>query len=222
LLQAHGGYRGLEAFNLAEIVYDGTVAFCKQHVDPRSRTTDQMVQAARSGRQSIAEGSMASGTSKKMELKLIGVARASLEELLLDYEDFLRQKGYERWGKGHEKAVFIRKLAYRKDKSYKTYRTYIGEKSAETAANAMVCAIHQASFLLDRLKSALERPSSRKAASPRSSIAFVRRRFRSHPDENNLVTSPQPGAMQAGLWTAPLVSENPFLRAGCRVVSQFA
>jgi len=93
LIPAHGGYRKLKSFQQAELVYDATVKFCDRFIDVRSRTHDQMVQAARSGRQNIAEGSQASGTSKKFELKLVGVARASLEELLLDYEDFLRQRG---------------------------------------------------------------------------------------------------------------------------------
>ena len=88
LFSPHGGYRQLKSFQHAELVYDATVKFCDRFIDTRSRTHDQMVQAARSGRQNIAEGSQASGTSKKFELKLLGVARASLEELLLDYEDF--------------------------------------------------------------------------------------------------------------------------------------
>ena len=87
LIPAHGGYRELKSYQMAEVVYDATIAFCDRFVDKRSRTHDQMVQAARSGKQNIAEGSMASGTSRKMELKLVGVARASLEELLLDYQD---------------------------------------------------------------------------------------------------------------------------------------
>lgn len=93
LIPKHGGYRRLKSFQLAQLVYDVTVRFCERYVDRRSRTRDQMVQAARSGVQNIAEGSQASGTSKKTELKLTNVARASLEELRLDYEDFLRQRG---------------------------------------------------------------------------------------------------------------------------------
>jgi len=93
LLPKHGGYRRLKSFQVAQLAYDVTVRFCGRYIDPRSRTHDQMVQAARSGVQNIAEGSQASGTSKKMELKLTNVARASLEELRLDYEDFLRQRG---------------------------------------------------------------------------------------------------------------------------------
>jgi four helix bundle suffix protein len=93
LIPKHGGYRHLKSFQVAQLVYDVTVRFCDRYIDPRSRTHDQMVQAARSGVQNIAEGSQDSGTSKKMELKLTNVARGSLEELKLDYEDFLRQRG---------------------------------------------------------------------------------------------------------------------------------
>lgn len=97
LIPKHGGYRKLKSFQVAQLVFDVTVRFCERYIDRRSRTTDQMVQAARSGVQNIAEGSQASGTSKKTELKLTNVARASLEELRLDYEDFLRQRGLVIW-----------------------------------------------------------------------------------------------------------------------------
>lgn len=97
LIPKHGGYRKLKSFQVAQLVYDVTVRFCDRYIDRRSRTHDQMVQAARSGVQNIAEGSVASGTSKKMELKLTNVAKASLEELRLDYEDFLRQRGLALW-----------------------------------------------------------------------------------------------------------------------------
>lgn len=97
LIPRHGGYRNLKSFQIAQLVYDVTVRFCERYIDRFSRTKDQMVQAARSGVQNIAEGSKASGTSKKTELKLTNVARASLEELRLDYEDFLRQRGLRQW-----------------------------------------------------------------------------------------------------------------------------
>lgn len=97
LIPLHGGYRKLKSFQVAQLVYDVTVGFCDRYVEKRSRTHDQMVQAARSGVQNIAEGSQASGTSKKTELKLTNVARASLEELRLDYEDFLRQRALALW-----------------------------------------------------------------------------------------------------------------------------
>ncbi len=99
LIPRHGGYRNLKSFQVAQLIYDVTVRFCDCYVDKFSRTKDQMVQAARSGVQNIAEGSMASGTSRKTELKLTNVARASLEELRLDYEDFLRQRGMKQWTK---------------------------------------------------------------------------------------------------------------------------
>jgi len=101
LIPRHGGYRNLKSFQVAQLVYDVTAAFCDAHIERRSRTHDQMVQAARSGVQNIAEGSQASGTSKKMEMKLTSVARASLEELRLDYEDYLRQRGLELWPPNH-------------------------------------------------------------------------------------------------------------------------
>jgi len=97
LIPKHGGYRKLKSFQVAQLIYDITVRFCDRYIAKRSRTHDQMVQAARSGVQNIAEGSQASGTSKKTELKLTNVARASLEELRLDYEDFLRQRGLPIW-----------------------------------------------------------------------------------------------------------------------------
>jgi four helix bundle suffix protein len=97
LIPKHGGYRKLKSFQLAQLVYDVTVRFCDRYIGKRSRTHDQMVQAARSGVQNIAEGSQASGTSKKTEIRLTNVARASLEELRLDYEDFLRQRGLPLW-----------------------------------------------------------------------------------------------------------------------------
>jgi four helix bundle suffix protein len=97
LIPVHGGYRHLKSFQIAQLAFDVTVRFCDRYISPHSRTHDQMVQAARSGVQNIGEGSKASGTSKKMELKLTNVARASLEELRLDYEDFLRQRGLPLW-----------------------------------------------------------------------------------------------------------------------------
>ncbi len=105
LIPKHGGYRKLKSFQVAQLVYDLTVRFCDRYISKRSRTHDQMVQAARSGVQNIAEGSQASGTSKKTELKLTNVARASLEELRLDYEDFLRQRGLSLWPPDHPALV---------------------------------------------------------------------------------------------------------------------
>ena len=116
-----------------------------------------MVQAARSGRQNIAEGSQASGTSKKTELRLVGVARASLEELLLDYEDFLRHRGLALWGKAHPTAEIVRRLAYEKNRTYMTYRSYIEQAPPEVAANTIICLIHQTNYLLDQQLRQLEK-----------------------------------------------------------------
>jgi len=157
LIPPHGGYRDLQSYQMAEIVFDGTAVFCDRFIDRRSRTHDQMVQAARSGKQNIAEGSMASGTSKKFELKLIGVARASLEELLLDFQDYLRQKGLPLWGKDDTKVKEIRKLAYASNRSYSTYKPFIESNSAEVAANTAICLIHQTNYLLDQQLRALEK-----------------------------------------------------------------
>ncbi len=162
LIPPHGGYRKLRSFQSAQIVYDATVVFCERFVEKRSRTHDQMVQAARSGVQNIAEGSMASATSKKTELKLTNVARASLEELLLDYEDFLRQRGLRIWDKNSTDALAIRNR-YKSDESDKSDRSdgsdIYGFKtaSAEIAANTLICLINQASYLLARQIQELEK-----------------------------------------------------------------
>ncbi len=150
LIPAHGNYRELKSYQSALLVYDGTVAFCNRFVPLRSRTHDQMVQAARSGKQNIVEGAAVPGTSKKSELKLVGVARGSLEELLQDYEDILRQNGLARWEKDDPGARKIRSLAYQENRSYETYRTYVERGRLEVAANTMLCLIHQTNCLLDR------------------------------------------------------------------------
>jgi len=161
LIPPHGGYKNLESYKTAVIISDGTYAFCDRYMTYKSnksyRTYDQMVQAARSGKQNIAEGSLASGTSKKTELKLIGVARASFGELLEDFEDFLRQRGFGLWSKDSPQSQAVRRLAYRSNKSYTTYKSYIESSDSEAAANTLVCLIHQENFLLDQLLRKLEK-----------------------------------------------------------------
>lgn len=154
LIPKHGGYRTLKSFQTTTIVYDLTADFCNRFVKDY-RMKDQMVQAARSGRQNIAEGCQASGTSKKTELKLIGVARASLEELLLDFEDYLRQRSLAQWDKEHPGSKLVRALAYKEHRSYSTYKTYC--ENAESSANTAICIIHQANYLLDQQLRALEK-----------------------------------------------------------------
>jgi four helix bundle suffix protein len=149
-LPPHGGYEDLLSFRKARIVYDGTVLFCERFVAKRSRTPDQMVQAARSGKQNILEGSKASGTSKETELKLTNVARASLEELLEDYRDFLRIGGHPLWDKDSKEALFVRRLGAKPHSSYESYRPYLETRAADIVANILICLIHQTNFLLDR------------------------------------------------------------------------
>jgi four helix bundle suffix protein len=159
------------------VIYDGTVSFCDRFMDKRSRTVDQMVQAARSGRQNIAEGSRASAASTQTELRLINVARASLDELLLDFEDFLRQRGLPQWAKDDPRALAVREVGKnrtdRSDRSgrgdrtdqsdptdrsdFKNYKTWLLSDDPAVVANAIICLIHQANYLLDRQSSGLER-----------------------------------------------------------------
>ena len=146
----HGGYESLLSFQKARVIFDATVWFCRRYLERRDRTNDQMIQAARSGKQNILEGSAASGTSKKTELKLTNVARASLEELLEDYRDFLRVRGLRLWEKNSREAKFVRRLGTQRDVTYETYRTYIETRPPEVAANIIICLIHQTNYLLDQ------------------------------------------------------------------------
>lgn len=151
-----GGYEQLHSFQKARIVFDGTVKFCGRFIDPRSRTRDQMVQAARSGKQNILEGSQASGTSKETEIKPTNVARASLEELLEDYRDFLRVRGIAEWPKEHSHTRGLRELNRQPNASYDTFRKGIGHPDPAIAANVMMGLIKLTSYLLDQQLRRLE------------------------------------------------------------------
>ena len=153
----HGGYEDLLSFKKSRIVYDATVLFCEKFIDRRSRTVDQMVQAARSGKQNILEGSQASGTSRETEIKLTNVARASLEELLEDYRNYLRVRGHDLWDKDSKQALFVRKLGRSEDESYESYRTHFETRPPETVANIIICLIHQTNYLLDQQMRRLEK-----------------------------------------------------------------
>jgi len=182
LIPPHGGYRKLKSFQLASLAHDLTVEFCERFVDNRNRSdrtdqadrsyrsyfwnrqADQMIQAGRSGVQNIAEGSRASGTSKKTELKLIGVARASLEELLLDFEDFLRQRKMRLWKKDDASALEARSFLKNLDLSDRPDQSdpskFLSEETlsdSERFANLMLCLIHQSNFLLDQQLRTLEK-----------------------------------------------------------------
>lgn len=163
LLRPSGGYRKLRSFQSATVIYDATVSFCARFVDKRSRTVDQMVQAARSGRQNIAEGSRASATSSQTELRLVNVARASLDELLLDYEDFLRQRGLRQWEKDDPRAREVREVGKRRETDRtdptgaQAYAPWLEHDDPAVVANAVICLVHQTNYLLDRQVAVLER-----------------------------------------------------------------
>lgn len=161
IIPSHGGYHTLHGYQKAEVVYDLTFDFCHRHLSRGDRTIDQMIQAARSGKQNIAEGSQASGTSKEMELKLTNVARASLEELLVDYGDFLRSRKSKPWDKDSKEALYVRKLGKRSPQNYALYRTFVESRPAETTANIAICLIHQATWLLNRQIRSLEKDFAR-------------------------------------------------------------
>ena len=151
-----GSYEHLLSYKKSQIIYDATVLFCRRFLQKGDRTIDQMVQAARSGKQNIVEGAMASGVSSETELKLTGVARASLEELLEDYKDYLRSNNLLLWNKDDKAATAIRNLGRQKNESYESYRQYFEERSAGTFANIMICLIYQCNYLLDRQIASLE------------------------------------------------------------------
>jgi restriction system protein len=170
-LRPSGGYRRTVSFQTATIIYDATYWFCEKFLDSHSRTVDQMVQAARSGRQNIAEGSRASATSSQTELRLLNVARASFEELLLDYEDFLRQRRLAQWAPDSPEASAVRGVPRRfRDQTdradltdlsdqerWDLYAQWLEHKDPAVRANALICLINQANYLLDQQIAALEK-----------------------------------------------------------------
>jgi len=155
-IPVHGGYRNLITYQKAEIVYDGTVYFCHRFFEKYNRTIDQMVQAARSGKQNIAEASMASATSKETEIKLTNVARASLEELLIDFEDFLRTRKLPVWEKEHRLVSRLRELNRMPNANYETFRKAIEHPEPEICANTMITLIKITTYLLSRQLTTLE------------------------------------------------------------------
>lgn len=156
-IPTHGGYRNLFSYQKAEIIYDGTVYFTNRFFHQYDRTVGQMVQAARSGKQNIAEASMASATSKETEIKLTNVARASLEELLIDYEDFLRTRKLPIWKKNHRLVARMRELNKSTPKpTYETFKKAIEHEDPEICANAMITLITITTYLLKQQIKQLE------------------------------------------------------------------
>jgi four helix bundle suffix protein len=156
-LPKHGNYQELKAFQKAEVVYDLTVRFARKYLGRGDRTVDQMVQAARSGKKNILEGSKASKTSKEMEIKLTNVARASLEELLDDYLDYLRSRDLLLWPKDSREALYARRLGTKQPQTFELYREIFETRPPEVVANIAICLINQANYLIDRQIARLEK-----------------------------------------------------------------
>jgi len=150
LLPPRGDYLTLLSYQKTEVVYQLTYRFCQRFLRRGDRTIDQMVQAARSGKQNIIEGSKAAPTSKEMEIKLTNVARASLEELLEDYRDFLKVRDLVIWDKNSTEARYVRKLGQKAPISFESYRAFVDTRPAEVVANIAICLVHQANYLLDQ------------------------------------------------------------------------
>jgi four helix bundle suffix protein len=177
IIPPYGQYRNLLSFRKATIVYDVTFRFCHRFLSKFDRTVDQMVQSARSGKQNIMEGSKAAATSKETELKLTNVARASLEELLGDYEDFLRVRNLRLWPKESKEAQFVRRLGSNPQSTFEDYRDFVETRPAEVVANIALCLIHQANFLLDQQIHRLEKELVENGGI-RERITRARRRYR--------------------------------------------
>jgi four helix bundle suffix protein len=156
-IPVHGGYRKLITYQKSEIIYDGTIYFCGRFFNKYDRTIGQMEQAARSGKQNIAEASMASAHSKETEIKLTSVARASLEELKIDYEDFLRNKGLSIWERNHRLSLRFSELNKTPNATYLTFKKAIENPDPEICANVMIGLIKITSYLLGRQMGALEK-----------------------------------------------------------------
>ena len=162
VLPPRGDYQTLLSFQKAEVVYDITYRFAHKYLSRGDRTVDQMIQSARSGKQNILEGSKAAQTSKEMEIKLTNVGRASLEELLADYRDFLRVRDLAIWDKDSKEARFVRRIGCRTPQTFEIYREFVATRPAQVVANIALCLIHQTNYLLDQQLKTLEREFTEK------------------------------------------------------------
>jgi restriction system protein len=219
---------------VSTVIYDATVSLCDRFVDKRSRTRDQMVQAARSGRQNIAEGSRAAAASSQTELRLMSTARASLEELLLDYEDYLRQNGHRKWEKDDPEALPVRAVGRKTDKAdrsdptdqtdetepedWNAYAPWLEHVNPAVIANALLCLIHQANYLLDQQISALERQFV-KGGGYSEQLAALRVAERQRQNRTDRIDPTDPKAPACPLCGKPLVVRT--ARQGKRAGSQF-
>ena len=182
----HGNYQELESYQNSVIIFDATQIFCQFFLSKGDRTIDQMIQAARSGKQNIIEGCAASGISSETEIKLIGVARASLEELVEDYRDYLRTHHMSLWPKEDLRIQQIRQLAQQKNKTYETYKSHLLPDNPELFCNTMISLIHQTNYLLDRQLKSLEKSFVEKGGI-RERMANARKSYRVQQTEEVLV-----------------------------------
>jgi four helix bundle suffix protein len=157
IIPPRGDYQTLLSFQKAEVIYDLTFRFAHQYLAKGDRTIDQMIQSARSGKQNILEGSKAALTSKETEIKLTSVARASLEELLADYRDFLRVRDHAIWDKDSKEAQYVRRLGRKTPQTYELYREFVETRPPEVLANIAICLVHQTNYLLDQQLRRLEK-----------------------------------------------------------------
>jgi four helix bundle suffix protein len=156
ILPPRGDYQTLLSFQKAEVVYDITFRFAHKFLSKGDRTVDQMIQSARSGKKNILEGSKAALTSKETEIKLTNVARASLEELLDDYKDYLRARDLPIWDKDSTEAQYVRKLGRKTPQTFDDYREFVETRPPEVIANIAICLIHQTNYLIDQQLRRLE------------------------------------------------------------------
>ena len=173
----HGNYQELESYQNSVIIFDATQIFCQNFLSKGDRTIDQMIQAARSGKQNIIEGCAASGISSETEIKLIGVARASFEELVEDYRDYLRTHHMSLWSKEDLRIQQIRQLAQQKNKTYETYKSYLPPNNPELFCNTMISLIYQTNYLLDRQLKSLAKAFTEKGGI-RERMANARKSYR--------------------------------------------
>ena len=157
IIPPRGDYQTLHSFHKAGVVYDLTFRFAHKHLARGDRTVDQMIQAARSGKKNLLECSKAALTSKETEIKLTNVGRASLEELLDDYRDYLRVREHREWDKNSREALYVRRLGRKMPQTYELYREFVETRPPETIANIAICLIHQANYLIDQQLRRLEK-----------------------------------------------------------------
>jgi four helix bundle suffix protein len=180
LLPPRGDYQTLHSFQKAEVIYDLTFRFAHKYLSRGDRTVDQMIQSARSGKKNILEGSKAGLTSKETEIKLTNVGRASLEELLDDYRDYLRARDLRIWSKDSKEAQFVRQLGRKTPQTYELYREFVETRPPEVIANIAICLIHQANYLIDQQLRRLEKDFLEEGGL-RERMTRVRLAYRSKP-----------------------------------------